>query len=441
MFKAFINITKNLQIGDLSSTERVIYWGIILTPVWWLLGIQPLLYPAVVITLLAVAFSLDRVIKSSLPACIWAWLIMALVMLWTAILGLYSMGFPLQETAAGLVTFLKSYFFIFASLALPFWTKVRVFVITRAVAWMATSYLINTGIQMLLLVIGIRNAVYTPVLARLIPGDKSSLQIVLASIQSFFGIPLPRTVLYTPDPPILGISSVLCFLICLNEKNHRLRNWALAGSLCGLLVSFSRLAWMCLPLALLIVACFQSSKMRQTYLWLASLTFLICSFLGLSVGQLLDKPLEIFDSARSSSSAERALVVSKTLEAWQEKLWLGWGVIQGKAHLYEDVYISLGSFSTYAAVLYLHGIVGMVCFVLALLLTLFFFYTPAVQGNTLSKRAFACLAVLYLQMNATPLSWMAVYMWFFFLWLGTVIQTIHQDNLTVSSWEQLSEFK
>lgn len=430
---------KDFLLSDLSSTERVIYWGIILTPVWWLLGIQPVFYPAVVIVLLAVAFSLDKVIKSSLPACIWAWLAMALVMLWTAILGLYSMGFPVQETTAGLVTFLKSYFFIFACLTLPFWTRLRVRVITRAVAWMAASYLINTSVQMLLLVVGIRNAVYAPLLAKLIPGDKSSLLIVLASIQSFFGIPLPRTVLYTPDPPILGICSVLCFLICLDEKNRRLRNWALAGSLCGLLVSFSRLAWMCLPLALLIVACFRSPLMRQAYLWLASLTFLICSFLGLSVGQLLDKPLEIFNSARSTSSAERALVVSKTLEAWQEKPWLGWGVTRGSAHLYENVYIGLGSFSTYAAVLYLQGIVGFVCFVLALVLTLFFFYAPAVHGNTLSKRAFACLAVLYLQLNATPLSWMAVFLWFFFLWLGAVIQTIHQDNLSIYSWEKLSE--
>ncbi|MBO3457555.1 O-antigen ligase family protein [Aetokthonos hydrillicola Thurmond2011] len=442
MFKLFFrNIISNqkaFKINNFSSAERVIYWTIILTPIWWLLGIQPLFYPAVIFVLLALAFNIDQVVKGSLPACVWAWLAMALVMLWTEILGLYGMGFPGQETAAGMVTFLKSYFFIFACLALPFWTKLRVEVITRAVAWMASGYLINTCIQMLLLVVGVRNTVYAPLLARLIPGDKSSLLIVLASIQSFFGIPLPRTVLYTPDPPILGICSVFCFIICLSEKDHRLRNFALAGSLCGLLVSFSRLAWICLPLSFLIIAGFRSQLMRQAYLWLASFTFLICSFLGLSVRQLFDKPTEIFNSARSSSSQERALVVSKTLEAWQEKPWLGWGVIQGRANLYEDVYIGLGSFSTYAAVLYLHGVVGFGCFVLALMLTLFFFYTPAVQGNTLSKRAFACLAVLYLQLNATPLSWMAVFIWFFFVWLGAVMQEIYQDNLTAFNWERLS---
>ena len=427
--------SSGFQLSDLSSTERIIYWAIILTPVWWLLGIQPLFYPAVAIALLIKSFDIDKVIQGSLPGCVWTWLAMAVVMFWTAVLGLNEMGWPIQETLAAGVTFIKSYFFIFACLALPFWSRLRVNVITRAVVWLTIGYLITTCIQMLLLVVGIRNAVLTPLLARLIPGDKSSLLIVLASVQPFFGIPLPRTVLYTPDPPILGICAVLSFFICLGETNPRLRTCAYCGSLCAMLVSFSRLAWICLPLGLLIIACLQSSLMRQVYLWLATLTFSICSFKGLNVGELLNKPLEIFNQARASSSADRSLVVSKTLEAWQEKPWLGWGVIRGTARLYENVHITLGSFSTYAAVLYLNGVVGFIVFILALLLTLFFFYPEAVSGNAFCQRAFACLIILYVQINATPLSWMAVFLWFFFLWLGAVMQEAQRNNLVSSNWE------
>ncbi|GAB1542686.1 hypothetical protein NUACC21_53600 [Scytonema sp. NUACC21] len=394
-------------------------------------------YPTVVIVLFAVSFDLDKVIRGSLPASVWAWLGMALVMLWTAIVGLHSMGFPVKETAAAAVTFLKSYFFIFACLALPFWAQLRVHVITRATALMAISYLIATALQMILLAVGIGNTAYAPLLARLIPGEKSSLMIVLASIQPFFGIPLPRTVLYTPDPPILGICGVVCFLICLGETNRQIRKWALAGSLCALIVSFSRLAWICLPLALLIIVCFRSHIIREINLWLASLTFLICSFLGLTVGDLIDKPMQIFDSARAESSKVRALVVSKTLEAWQKKPWLGWGVIQGSVNVYDNEYVTLGSFSSYAAVLYLHGIVGLVVLIFTLLLTLFSFYTPSVRGDILSKRAFACLVVLYIQMNSIPLSWVAASIWFFFLWLGAVLQKTYEDSGALSNWEQL----
>lgn len=430
--------TRDFKLGALSYSERVIYWLILLTPVWWLLGIQPLFYPAVIIVLLAVNFEIDKLIQGSLPACVWAWLGMALIMLWTAILGLNSIGFSVQVTAAAAVTFFKSYFFIFACLALPFWSQVRVCVITRAVAWMATGYLITIFIEMVMLALRIGNEGYIPLLARLIPGDKGSLLVQFARIQPFFNVPLPRTVLYTPDPPIVGVCAVFCFFICLGETNRRLRNLALAGSLCALIISASRLALVCLPLALVISASFRSKLIRQIFLWAASLIFLFCGLVGLTLGELLNKPLQTFNNARAASSAERALVVRKTLEAWQQEPWLGWGVIRGTVHLYEDAYITLGSFSTYAAVLYLHGIVGFIFLVCAMVLTLVVFYGPAVRGNSLCKRAFVSLVALYVLCNATPLSWMAVYIWFSFVWLGAVMHETQQHSISLSSWEQLS---
>ncbi|HEY9708851.1 MAG TPA: hypothetical protein V6D48_11665, partial [Oculatellaceae cyanobacterium] len=208
----------------MSFSELVIYWTIVLTPVWWLLGIQPLFYPAVIIVLLALNFDIDKLIQGSLPICVWAWLGMALVMLWTALLGINSMGFSFQVAAGAAVTFFKSYFLIFGCLALPFWKQVGIRVVTRAVAWMATGYLITTLMQLVMLALRIGGGGYKPLLARLIPGDKSSLIVQFANIQSFFGIPLPRTTLYTPDPPILGLCAVLCFFICLGETNRRLRH-------------------------------------------------------------------------------------------------------------------------------------------------------------------------------------------------------------------------
>lgn len=114
------------------------------------------------------------------------------------------------------------------------------------------------------------------------------------------------------------------------------------------------------------------------------------------------------------------------------------GVSRGKVWLYEDKSITLGSFSTYAAVLYLNGIVGFLVFICALVLTLAVFYTPAVEGNLLCRWAFVSLVALCVLMQATPLSWMAVYLWFFFLWLGAIMYKIEQDNIALVSWEQLS---
>ncbi len=427
----------DFKLGALSFAERVIYWTIVLTPLWWLMGLQTLLYPAIAIVLLVVTFDLDKLIRNSLPICVWAWLAMALVMLWTATIGLSNVGFGFQKTAATAVTLLKSYFLIFVCLALPFWNQIRVRVVTRAVAWMTTGYLVTIAVELAMLFLRIGKSGYIPPLAKLIPGDKLSLKVTFAEFQPFFGIPLPRTVLYTPDPPIVGVCTVLCFFICLGETDRRLRNFALAGCLVGLLVSFSRLAWICFPLGLLIIACFHNRWVRQSSLWGASFTSLLCALLGLTLSQLVEKPLEIFNGARAESSKDRELVVRKTLEAWQESPWLGWGIIQGSVKWY-TYDIALGSFSTYASVLYLHGIVGFIVFAAALASTLWSFWKPAVRGNPLCKRAIASLVALYVLCNATPLTWMTVYFWFFFVWLGAILCEIQPPKSSITSWEQLS---
>jgi len=93
----------NFKLGVLSFPERVVYWTIVLTPLWWLLGIQTLLYPAIATVLLVVNFDMDKLVRSEIPACVWAWLVMAVVMLWTAMFGLKNVEFEVLKTAATLV--------------------------------------------------------------------------------------------------------------------------------------------------------------------------------------------------------------------------------------------------------------------------------------------------------------------------------------------------
>ena len=421
-----------------SFAERIIYWTAILTPVWWLLGIQQLFYPMVMAALLALAFDAYKLFRIGLPAAVWAWLAMSLIMLWTAFLGISSSGFEFRPVAAALVTFIKSYFLIFACLALPFFSTIRLKVLTRAVSWMSIGMLANIILQMGLLVVGIKDLKFAPPAAMLLPGEPpASMLIQSPVISDFFNFPFPRTVLHTADPPILGVCGLLCFIICLEETDPRLRHLALGGSLGSLIISFSRSSWLGLPIFFLIFYLLRSKLTIQLSLWVSTVTFLICTWLELTIKELLETPSQLFNKARTSSSETRELVVDATLKAWQEKPWLGWGIISGKAWLYENEYITLGSFSTYAAVLYLNGIIGFVIFITALILTLFFFYEPAIKGNILCQRAFASLILFYLLIQATPLSWMAIYLWFFFIWLGAIMKAVKEQTPVISSWQQL----
>jgi hypothetical protein len=406
----------------LSTTERVIFWTIVLAPLWWLTGVQTLLYPSMVAGLVLLNLNWTKLYDLRLPSAAWGWLFMSLTMLWTAILGLNRVDYDPVQAASVLVTLFKSYLLILGCLVLPCLTPIRLSLVTRAVSWYAVGGLAVLGLELILLVL-LRNGggeSFLPIFARLIPGDKVTLIIHLATFQDFFGRPVPRTGLYTPDAPILGVCSIMFFLVCLGETQRWLRITALTGCVAMLLISQSRIAWVTFPTALFLLALFRQGFMRQGMLWMAAMVSLFCTVMGKSLVEFLTQPMAVFTSARPESSRDRATVIQATIEAWQQKPWFGWGTIQGsvKWYIYD---IPLGSFSTYPAILYMHGIFGFCVFVMALLLSVMSVGRGAIAGDPESKRALVGLLSLYFLCNATPLSWMITCFWSFFLWLGILI--------------------
>ncbi|MEB3181481.1 MAG: O-antigen ligase family protein, partial [Nostocaceae cyanobacterium] len=368
----------------------------------------------------------------------WTWLGMTVAAFWTHIIGLAPTGFNLLKTAATMVTVFKGYFLIFACITLPFWHRIRIQVVTRAVAWMSVGYLVTLVIQILILFALGQVQPILPPLARVIPGEKLSLLVKFAVFQPFFRIPLPRTELYTADPPILGVCALLCFFICLGEPNQRLRRWSLTGCVASLIISQSRLAWICFPLTLLIIACFRSGLTRQSSLWVTSFLSFIASVLGMSLLDLTTKPMETFNSARADSSKDREYVISATIEAWRESPWVGWGIVERTVSWGNGAFEQpLGTFSSYTQVLYLHGLFGFIFFVAALITTLWSFWRPALSGKIFCQRAFASLVALYILCQATTLTWMVVYFWYFFVWIGAILAETQQQSQSISSWQQL----
>ena len=426
--------------NSMTFSEKIIYWTICLTPVWWLMGLQVLLYPTVVLVLSIMNFDADKLIRGKIPQCAFSWLIMSVFVVWSIIIGLNSIDYPILKSAAAFMMLYKSYLLVFFSLLLPFICKVRVSVVTKATAWLATGFVATLAIEFAMLFLKIGGAGYLPLFAKIIPGDRQSLRVTFAAWETFFGISLPRTVLYTADPPIVGVCSVLFFFICLGEKNICLQRSSLAGCLIALLVSQSRLAWICFPIALACLGFLRNYWIKQWIIWLAASATLLCSYFGMSLKELLQAPQEIFQRGRPDSSTDRDFVVSKTLQAWQEKPWLGWGTVQGSVQWY-TYDISLGAFSTYPSVLYLHGIVGLTVFLFAQFSTVAAFWKNASQGSVLHLRAISSLLALYILCIGMPFTWMVVYFWFFFVWLGAILaEEKEEDKLNFLPWQVNQHF-
>lgn len=143
-----------------------------------------------------------------------------------------------------------------------------------------------------------------------------------------------------------------------------------------------------MAIALITNASFKSFLVRQVYLWFIAAIALVCGLWEWTFSDLVSKPLEIFNQARPASSTDREFVISQTLTAWKESPWFGWGIVQGTANWY-TYEIELGSFSTYAGVLYLHGIFGLIFLIIALATTLVSFWNFALEGNQLCQKAIA----------------------------------------------------
>ncbi len=167
--------------------------------------------------------------------------------------------------------------------------------------------------------------------------------------------------------------------------------------------------------------------------------FSFCAVLGLALQDLINAPLQTFNSARADSSKDREYVVNATIDAWKDSPWVGWGIMERTVTWGNGAFeLPLGTFSSYAQVLYIHGLFGFIFFAIALISTVCSFWEPSVRGSRNCQKAFACLVALYLLCQATNLTWMAIYIWFFFLWLGSILSDVQQQRLKVMTWEQLS---
>jgi hypothetical protein len=404
----------------LSQPELLFTILLLLTPVWWLLGIQVILYPVVVVGAMAIGVLQFPQIK--FPAVTWGWLTMALVMAFSAFGGLESIGFEPVRVMAQILAFLKGYFLIFGCLLLPSLWQLRTVHVRRAVVGLAILYLITIVIFLCTFLVGFKVHYYDPLLSQLNASEVLGVRVFIGmGLQPFFGVQFPRTALFTADPPILGVCALAAICICWREPDRRLRVLSLTGGSLALLFSFSRIAWLCLPLIFALYFCLRSDTAKRIALWLGALVTFVCGLASLAPLELVDNFFGVVNQARAGSSLDRNRVIAKTLEAWQESPWIGWGIIRGSVRWY-TYDVALGSFSTYGAVLYLHGIVGLCFLVVAMVITLWHFTLSAIKGNVDAAWAAASLVALYVCCGATPLTWMAPVLWFYFLWLGAVLQ-------------------
>ena len=256
----------------------------------------------------------------------------------------------------------------------------------------------------------------------------SPLEVLGGSTGEYFAIAL-----YEPDPgfgvsrfryfapwaPAIGLIGNLLLLLSTQEKDTNMRRYGMAGAVCMIILSLSRLGWvvaLVVPCALLALA-----SWRSNWLWLLSaISATLFAVVGNDLILVATDGYETLKGARSESTLVRGYLADIALSRWwQEAPVWGHGRVEAGPHLVQ--YMMIGSHHTWLGLLFVKGVVGVVTLAVPLVATLLVLLRRAFVDAE-SRVAFGCIAVLSMYSVAENLETLVYLYWPALIYIGSVLQ-------------------
>ncbi|WP_255102328.1 MULTISPECIES: O-antigen ligase domain-containing protein [unclassified Synechococcus] len=353
--------------------ERLVWWSIISTYFVWLFGglyvvgsvLGWLLLGCLIVMILARTDHPDEFDPIVISPVIWLWIVGMLLMEVALIAGHVDFNLGTGMIIKSSIGWAKGW----AGLALyPLagCLKIRSGIISRAVCIVGLHTLIVVPVLLVTPYLHLPEILYvSPLRAIGGPGD------------SFFDVPLYeidhttgdlRWRLFTPWGPALGFVGNVNFMLCLQERD---RNWkliGLAGSIVMCFVCKSRLAQVCIVLIPLVVTVIARIRRPLTLICLGFVSYLG----GIFAPMLLTAASnfwEDFKGARADSTRVRFALKRIAFRRWEEEapIW-GHGIVESGPHLVE--FMPIGSHHTWAGLLFVKGLVGMLALIVPMAATI-----------------------------------------------------------------------
>ncbi len=337
--------------------EGLIFWTLVLVPVWWILGIQIVVYPLVGWYLLYRSLQ-----TSSRPSVPFGWHIWGLYSSVWLVSIIYNLGRGVAELGRS-VTALGSVIGIWF-LALALWYAIRALNIRLTVIVRA---LCIVGLwQLLAVLVGESHIALTGSILK----TQSLVTTLIPAIPArvFFDAGLyglddigwdielvPRLRSFYYWSPLAGTMSIIIAMAALLERKPFWRGAALLGSLVTVWLAAARTGQVGMALALILATGLGDSRMGKRILpWTVVLTSALSPF-------LLNGLYQYFFTYRSDSAAGRLALYSETFQAFLRSPWIGYGTY-GRS---DSVSVPLGSHSQIFSTLYHTGILGSALIVVA----------------------------------------------------------------------------
>ncbi len=410
-----------------NSDERLIWYAITGTYLFWLLGAMYVVAPVIAWVLLL------RLIKRLLlkqqtyviSNTQLFWIAAMMLMLLALVVAHLTEGLGLAKLIKSSIGWAKGWALL-AIFPLIGSLNIRPQIIYRAACIVCKHTLILLPIFVLAWILKLPSTLYTSPLSIIGGPGPEFFSVSLYELDPGSGV--PRWRLFTPWAPALGMMGNLFFIFATQEQSKRFRFYGFSGSLCMILLSQSRLALVCY---LLLIGFFMFIRWHRSP-WLyfaASPALLLLGLTGYSVLEKVEQSIDAFKNARAGSTRVRQELANIALERWaNEAVVWGHGIVEKGPHLVE--YMPIGSHHTWYGLLFVKGIVGAIALASAMIVTLISLLRY-IFSNAISAVAIAIILQIFLYTFGENLEILA-----YLFWPGLVIIGIAlKHNKSASSTE------
>ncbi len=240
----------------------------------------------------------------------------------------------------------------------------------------------------------------------------------------------PRWRLFTPWAPALGFVANIYFVFALHEKKRFYRYAGIAGCILMVLLSGSRLGLLSL-VSVSLITWWISMMGRPFFLWVTGVGIALT---GLAMAPLLtfaDDFATRFREARADSSRVREALARIAVNRWREEapVW-GHGQLEAGPHLVE--YMMIGSHHTWYGLLYVKGAVGMVAMAVPLACSFFYFLFKAMVSRD-GRVALGIVFLLFLYTFGENLEVLAYLIWPGLLFIGLASKDVVKPTPSTDS--------
>jgi hypothetical protein len=395
------------DVSTMNNDEKLIWYSISYTYLFWILGAMYLVAPIIgwiLLLRMVKRFVFDRQNFIVTPAQI-SWIFGMCIMLIALVVAHldYQLGIPkLIKSSIGWAKgwALLAIFPLLGSL------QIRPEIIYRASCIVCKHTLMILPLCILAWLAGLPSILYV-----------SPLSIIGGPGPEFFSVSLyeidpgshtPRWRLFTPWAPALGMMGNLFLNFAIQEKDTRYKIYGILGSLVMILIAQSRLGLICYFLLLTYFAFVRYHKSPWLY-FIASPATLLLGLIGVRVIEKLEISIAAIKSARAGSTRVREHLAQIALERWaDEALVWGHGIVEKGPHLVE--YMPIGSHHTWYGLLFVKGLVGALALALPLICSLLSLISQMFK-SAIAASAIAVLLQIFLYTFGENLEILAYLFW------------------------------